>query len=111
MQIQNINVTDAGLWDIPVSQIQFPGGFGDEVAALKSNAGKPIIAIETTTGFRLLDGWGRVSGMINAGVEECEAILVTEADLAERSVSGDDEEWNAAMYDRYTNFDYCGTTN
>lgn len=111
MIIANIAVEDTGLWNLPIEDIQFPGGFGDEVTALRSNIGKPVIVIETTDGYRLLDGWGRVSGLINAGAEEAQAILVSEEDLAERTVSGDDEEWNAAMYAKYTSYSYCGTTN
>ena len=104
-------VTDTGLWDIDLDCVEFPGGFGDEVTPLRSNAGKPIIVIETATGFRLIDGWGRCSGLINANQTEVEAILVSDEDFAERTVSGDDEEWNAAIYAKYTDFRYCGTTN
>ena len=111
MKIENISVTDCGLFDLPTDELEFPGGFGDEVAALKSNFEMPIIAIETETGFRVIDGWGRCSGLINAGAEEVHAILVSEVDLEERTVSGDDEDWNAAMYARYTSYRYCGTTN
>ena len=111
MIIKNLAVEDTGLWNIPVDEIEFPAEFGDEVSALRSNQGKPVIVIETETGFRLIDGWGRVSGLINSGAAEAEAILVSEEDLAERTVSGDDEEWNAAMYAKYTQYDYCGTTN
>lgn len=109
--IKNIKVSEPGLFDVPLSDMEFPGGFGQEVAKLESNLGKPVIAVETTTGFRLIDGWGRVSGMKNAGVDEVEVILVTEDDLKDRSVSGDDEEWNESMYEKYTNYKYPGTTN
>jgi hypothetical protein len=111
MIIANIAVEDTGLWNLPVEDIQFPGGFGDEVTALRSNIGKPVIVIETTDGYRLLDGWGRISGLINAGAGEAQAILVSEEDLAERTTDGDDEEWNAAMYAKYTDYSYCATTN
>jgi hypothetical protein len=104
-------VTDTGLWDIDLDCVEFPGGFGTEVTPLRSNVGKPIIVIETSTGFRLIDGWGRCSGLVNAGQTEVEAILVSDEDLAERTVSGDDEAWNATMYAKYTSFAYCGTTN
>lgn len=104
-------VTDTGLWDIDLDRVEFPGGFSGEVTPLRSNACKPIIVIETLTGFRLIDGWGRCSGLVNAGQTEVEAILVCDDDLAKRTVSGDDEAWNAAMYAKYTNFGYSGTTN
>lgn len=105
-------VADTGLFNIAIEDVQFPGGFGDDVAKLRSNKGKPIIVQELEDGYRLIDGWGRVSGMINAGREEIQAILVSDADIAERIVSGDDEEWNAAMYARYApKYTYPGTTN
>jgi hypothetical protein len=104
-------VADTGLYDICIEDIQFPGGFGDEVKALSSNKGKPVIVQELENGYRLIDGWGRVSGMLNAGCDEIQAILVSESDIAERTTTGDDEEWNAAMYARYTRYQYCGTTN
>jgi len=103
---------DTGLFNICIEDVQFPGGFGDEVAALSSNKGMPIIVQELEDGYRLFDGWGRVSGMINAGCDEIQAILVSDADIAERTVTGDDEEWNAAMYARYApGYTYPGTTN
>ncbi len=104
-------VADTGLYNICIEDIQFPGGFSDEVSPLRSNNGMPVIVLETEDGYRLIDGWGRVSGMLNAGCDEIQAILVSESDFAERTTTGDDEEWNAAMYARYTRYQYCGTTN
>jgi hypothetical protein len=52
-----------------------------------------------------------VSGLINAGAEQVQAILISEEDLAERTVGGDDEEWNAAIYAKYSSYSYSGTTN
>jgi hypothetical protein len=72
----------------------------------------PIIVQELENGYRLFDGWGRVSGLLNAGAEKVQAILVSDADIAERTVTGDDEAWNAAMYARYApQYAYPGTTN
>ena len=103
---------DTGLYNIHLEDIEFPGGFGSEVAPLSSNKGMPIIAIETEDGYRLIDGWGRCSGLLNAGCETVQAILVSEDDFADRTVSGDDEEWNAAMYAKYApRYTYPGTTN
>jgi hypothetical protein len=111
MEIANLDVTDTGIHVLDLDDVQFPGGFGGDVAPLASNKGKPVIAIEIEDGFRLIDGWGRVSGLINAGAEQAQAILISEEDLAERTVGGDDEAWNAAIYARYTSYRYCGTTN
>jgi len=92
--------------------IQFVGGFSDEVSPLRSNKGMPVIVLETEDGYRLIDGWGRVSGLLNAGAELTQAICVSADDLAERTTTGDDEEWNAAMYARYApQYTYHGTTN
>jgi hypothetical protein len=103
---------DTGLFMIHLSDIEFPGGFGSEVAPLSSNKGIPIIAIETEDGYRLIDGWGRCSGLLNAGRETVQAILVSEDDFANRTVSGDDEEWNAEMYAQYAaHYQYHATTN
>jgi hypothetical protein len=111
MQIANLDVTDTGLYMLGLDEVQFPGGFGSDVAPLASNKGKPVIAIEIEDGFRLIDGWGRVSGLLNAGAEQVQAILVSEEDLADRTVGGDDEAWNIAIYSKYTNYNYSGTTN
>jgi hypothetical protein len=81
-------IQDTGLCNIPVEEIQFRGGFGQDVAPLRSNTGRPIIAIERPGHYDLLDGWGRVSGLINAGAELAHAILVSDEDLAIRVGSG-----------------------
>jgi hypothetical protein len=105
-------MSDFGLFNIHTEDIEFPGGFGDDVTALRSNKGMPVIVAETEDGYRLIDGWGRVSGLLNAGAELAQAICVSEDDLAARTVTGDDEQWNAAMYSRYCpQYSYCGTTN
>jgi len=71
--------TETGLFNIHTEDIQFPGGFSDEVTALQSNKGMPVIS---------------------------------EEDFAERTTTGDDEDWNAAMYARYApQYTYAGTTN
>lgn len=105
-------MNDTGLFMIHLSDVEFPGGFGREVTALKSNKGMPIIVIENEECYRLVDGWGRCSGLINAGCETVQAILVSDDDFAERSVTGDDEQWNADMYARYApQYAYSATTN
>lgn len=86
---------------VPIDELEFPGGFGDEVTPLHDNRQMPIIVQETYTGWRVIDGWGRASGMQNAGEEEIHVIIVTEGDIAERSGAGDDADWVAAMYARY----------
>ena len=105
---------DTGLYNIPVEEIEFRGGFGADVVPLASNRNNPVIAIERDDCYQLIDGWGRVSGLRNAGAEYAHAILVSDEDLAERSrpVGGDDEEWNEAMWAKYApRLEYCGTTN
>ena len=103
--------TETGLFRLCIEDIEFPGGFGDDVAPLASNIGKPVIVVEYPDHYRLVDGWGRVSGLLNAGAEEVQAIVVSAEDFAERTTTGDDEEWNAAMFAKYTRYAYCGTTN
>lgn len=101
-----------GLKRITVEDLEFPGGLSDDVTPLDSNWDKPIIAVETETGFRVIDGFGRSSGMKNGGNEEIYAILVSLGDLKERTVSGDDEDWNREMYARYApSRTYRATTN
>ncbi len=102
---------DTGLFSIAIDDVTFPGGFGDEVKPLKSNRGIPVIVLEKEDCYRLIDGWGRVSGLLNAGAEEVQAILVSEDDFARHS-GGDDEDWNAEMYAKYApRCAYPGTTN
>ncbi|MFN9295066.1 MAG: hypothetical protein ACK6EB_43880 [Planctomyces sp.] len=104
--------TETGLFNIHTEDIQFVGGFSDEVSPLRSNKGMPVIVLETEDGYRLIDGWGRVSGLLNAGAELTQAICISEEDFAERTTTGDDEEWNAEMYARYApQYTYAGTTN
>jgi hypothetical protein len=61
--------TETGLFNVHTEDIQFPGGFSDDVSPLRSNKGMPVIVLETEDGYRLIDGWGRVSGLLNAGAE------------------------------------------
>ena len=88
----------AKIW---ISDIEFPGGLSAEVSPLRGNARMPIIVSETDTGYVLHDGFGRASGMNNAGCELTHAIIVSNEDLAERTGDGDDAEWVAAMHTRY----------
>ena len=99
-----------GLFQIPVEEISFPGGFGEDVSPLKSNRGEPIIVIERNKDYRLIDGWGRVSGLLNSGAEFAQAILVTDEEAADPSAGS--ETWNEEMYELYApQFRYPGTTN
>lgn len=103
---------DGELSQINLGDLEFPGGFGDDVTPLSNNRDKPIIVVETKTGYRVIDGWGRSSGMLNHPTAQyAHAIIVTKGDLLERGNSGDDEKWNEKMYDRYTNLPYHATTN
>lgn len=111
MKIENMEISETGLFMLDLDDVQFPGGFGSEVSPLESNVGSPVIAVETEDGFRLIDGWGRVSGLINAGAEQVQAILIDADDLAHHSGEGDDEWWSAAIYRKYTSYEYAATTN
>ena len=111
MKIANLDISEPGLFMLEIDDVDFPGGFGEDVRPLKSNVGMPVIAVEVEDGFRLIDGWGRVSGLINAGAKKVQAILVDAEDLAHHNGEGDDEWWNAAIYRKYTSYDYAGTTN
>jgi len=105
-----VSKREYGLFQIPVDEISFPGGFGEDVTPLGSNRGKPIIVVERENDYRLIDGWGRVSGLINGSVEYAQAILVSDKDAADRWVGS--ETWNEAMYEKYApQFRYPGTTN
>ena len=94
--------TDIGFYKIAVEDIRFAGDpFDADVPALRQNKTLPIIVIERNDRYYLLDGWNRVSGLRNAGIEWCYAILVSEEDLSSRA-GGDDEEWIEEMWDKYT---------
>lgn len=98
--------------NIHICDLEFPGGLSLDVTPLDDNDRMPIIVVETNSGYRLIDGFGRASGMENAGRETIRAIIVTAADAAERTTTGDDEDWNKAMYARYTPaLTYSASTN
>jgi hypothetical protein len=99
-----------GLFQIPTDEVSFPGGFGEDVTPLETNRGKPIIVVERDDDYRLIDGWGRMSGLLNADAEWVQAIVVSPREAAERGAGS--EEWNEDMYDKYApQFRYPGTTN
>lgn len=103
-----------GLFKVPTEDIRLPrGGFCEEISPLDDNSEMPVIVEERGDCYRLIDGCGRVSGLIRAGAEETYAICVSSEDIAERTLPhGDDEEWNAAMYAKYApHLTYNPTTN
>lgn len=87
---------------IYISDLEFDAPLSDEVTPLADNRQMPIIVRETKTGYRLIDGFGRASGMKNAGKETIHAIIVTSGDVAERTGAGDDPEWVRKMHKRYS---------
>lgn len=87
---------------IPLSAITFPGGLSKEVSPLDDNKDEPIIVEEKGDKYRLIDGFGRASGLANAGNSSVHAIVVTPEDIAEnKSGQGDDPQWVADMHHRY----------
>lgn len=102
---------DTGLYSIEIEAISFSEEWGSDVSPLKSNTGMPIIVLERDNDYRLIDGWGRVSGLVNAGRDSVEAILVSEADLASKG-NGDNDQWGEEMYVKYApKYTYRCTTN
>lgn len=102
--IQNEDAGAGEVARIPVEDINFAGQSLEDVSPLNSNKGKPIIVRETPTGYDILDGYGRASGIRNAGGEYVDAILVTKGDivdLARGRSGGDDIDWNSAVYEKY----------
>ncbi len=94
-----------------IDAVEFGSEWGEDVTPLKSNRTMPIIVRETTTGWRLQDGFGRISGLANAGKTEVYVIIVTAEDIEMRSGANDDQEWIEAMYAKYTNFEAPMSTN
>lgn len=89
---------------VPIDDLNFEGQDLDEVSKLGDNSNKPIILREKDDGYDILDGFGRASGMRNAGKSNINAILVTKGDitdLARGRAGGDDNKWNASVYDKY----------
>lgn len=90
------------LTTLKISDLEFPGGLSDDVIPLRDNRDMPIIVRKTASGYRIQDGFGRASGMQNAGIKKIHAIVVSAADVKARGVSqGDDPEWVAAMHAKY----------
>lgn len=86
---------------VHIDDLEFSEPLSEEVSRLDDNSDMPIIIEETDTGYKLIDGFGRASGMKNAGRETIHAIIVTKGDIAERRGAGDDAEWVAKMHSRY----------
>lgn len=103
--------TEGTYCDINIDEITFSEKWSDEVTPLKHNAGMPIIVRQTATGYALQDGFGRTSGMINAGCSEIEAIIVSADDVEERSGAGDDQDWIEYLYQKYLGCEAPASTN
>lgn len=89
---------------IPIEDINFGDQKLEDVSPLSDNRDKPIIVREKDDGYDILDGFGRASGLRNAGKEYANAILVTKGDitdLANGRAGGDDADWNHAVYEKY----------
>ena len=90
------------LCKIDIDNLEFKGGLSDEVTKLNDNKNMPIIVRETPTGYRIQDGFGRASGMKNAGKESVHAIIVSKKDVEARGQSAtDDAEWVQKMHQKY----------
>lgn len=107
-----------GAQSVPISKITFPQKWNPEITPLKSNDDKPIIVYPKTDGtYQLVDGFGRTSGLYNAGQKKVRVIVVTDKDVLEntkgqRQHPSDDAEWVAKMYAKYApGIEPPGTTN
>ncbi len=101
------------LTTVTPDDLTFPGGFSDEVTALEDNRTMPVVVKKVGKKYRVMDGYGRSSGLINAGAGKVHVIIVSDADLKDLGrKSTDDPDWVAAMYKKYApGLDPPGTTN
>lgn len=90
------------LTQVPISKIEFSEDWSVDVSPMSNNDRQPIIVVKKGDTYRLLDGFGRTSGLNNAGRTKAHAIIVTDGDLAELGTNAsDDPEWVDKMYDIY----------
>lgn len=92
---------ESGVRKIPMKDLSFPGGLSDEVTPLKDNSRKPIIVKPEGGIFRILDGFGRASGLKNSGAEFAHAIVASPEDIAKNSGAADDPQWVGWMHTKY----------
>lgn len=97
---------------VSLSKIDLMGQRLDEVTPLESNDDKPVILKKHGDKYRIVDGFGRTNGMLNAGNKRIRAVVVSDRDLSFRTVTGDDENWNRKIYRKYfPGLHYHPTTN
>lgn len=97
---------------VAISKIDLQGERLEEIEPLASNDDKPVILKKHGDGYRIVDGFGRTNGMINAGNKRIRAVVVSDRDLSFRTVTGDDESWNRKIYRKYfPGLRYHATTN
>lgn len=96
-------VKRGGLKQISIQDLRFPGGLSDEVTPLHGgNANQPVIVKKVKGGYQIVDGFGRASGIKNAGGSSVHAILVSDADLDKnQSGEGDEAEWVKMIHAKY----------
>jgi myosin heavy subunit len=100
----NTGVIKGSLKQIKLADIDLMGQRLDEVAPLHDgNSGMPIILAKHGDKFKLLDGYGRTNGMLNAGHTKIHAIVASDADIDKFSgATSDNDEFVQYMYDKYT---------
>ena len=93
--------TGLGLKKIPLDSLHFPGGLSKEVTPLNDNSNQPILVEMVGNKYKLIDGFGRASGLQNAGNKYAHAIVVSKDDIAARTGEGDDPQWVGEMHHKY----------
>ena len=86
---------------VPIDSLTFDEPLSKDVTPLSSNHDKPIIVKKDGDKLRILDGYGRASGLKNAGKDGVHAIIVSDSDLAKNKGAGDDPEWVGWVHTKY----------
>jgi hypothetical protein len=99
----NTGVKRGSLKQIDISTIDLQGQRMDEVSPLKDgNKDAPIIVAKQGDKYKILDGFGRTNGMLNAGHSKIHAIVAADSDIDKfNGVTSDNDEFAQYMYDKY----------
>lgn len=105
MLSSNTGVKKGSLKQLNMSDIDLLGQRMNEVTPLHGgNANMPVIVAKHNEKYKLLDGYGRTNGMLNAGHTKIHAIIASDADIDKFKGSiSDNDEFVQYMYDKYAN--------
>lgn len=87
---------------ISPDQLTFPHDFDKDISPLDDNSKRPLIVKKAGDKYQVIDGFGRASGLLNAGAKTAHVILVSDADLNKNQHGqGDDPDWVGEMHWKY----------